>query len=131
MLDRTRVPRSRSTPPVRGSDARIGETTRKREGDEGGVVPFQPSCFIRMFLGGRRVLVPLLTVLVCGVGVRLGLFVLAYVMEMGGLMMMMGRGMMMGGRLMVMLAGRMLGLCHNLVPSYLSEEPYPGRSFDR
>lgn len=56
------------------------ETARKREGDDGGAVPFQPSCFIRMFLGGRRVLVPLLTVLVSGVGVPLRLFVLAYVM---------------------------------------------------
>ncbi len=78
-----------------------------------------------MFLGGRRVLVPLLTVLVSGVGVHLGLFVLAYIMEMGGLVMMMGRGMMMGGRLMVMLAGRMLGFCHDVVPSYLPRSHIP------
>ena len=70
-----------------------------------------------MLLGGRRVRAPLLTVLVSGVGVRLGLFVLAHVVEMGRLVMMVRRSVMMCGRLMVMLTGRMLVFRHDGVPS--------------
>jgi hypothetical protein len=61
-----------------------------------------------MFVGGRGVLVSLLTVLVSRFGVLLRLFVLAEIVMMGGLMMMMGRGVVMCGGLMMMLAGRML-----------------------
>jgi hypothetical protein len=61
-------------------------------------------------------LVSLSTVLVSGFGVGLCLFVFARVVEMRGLVMMVGRSVMMGGRLMVMLAGRMLGFCHGAVP---------------
>ncbi len=78
-----------------------------------------------MLFGGRRVLVPLLTVLVSGFGVRLGLFVLAHVVEMGGLVMMVGRSVMMCGRLMVMLTSRMLVFCHDSVPSDRFEKSCP------
>ena len=50
----------------------------------------------------------LLAVLVSSVGVRLGLFVLADIVVMGGLMMMMGGGVVVSGGLMMMLASRML-----------------------
>ena len=56
---------------------------------------------------------PLFTVLMSGFGVRLRLFVLAHVVEMGGLVMMVGRSVMICGRLMVMLTSRMLGFCHD------------------
>ncbi len=85
-----------------------------------------------MFVRGRRVLVPSLTVLVSGVRVLLRFVVLAGIVEMGGLKMMMGRSLMIGGRLMMMLARRMLGLCrHDVVPLAFSEEPNPDRNSDR
>ena len=70
-----------------------------------------------MLESGRRVLVPLLAMLMRGLGVLLRLLVLADFMVMGGLMVMMGGGMVMGGCLQVMLAGRVLGFCHGAVPS--------------
>ena len=54
----------------------------------------------------------LLAVLVSSLGVILGVFVLADVMQVGGLEMMMGRSLMMSGRLMMMLARGMLVLRH-------------------
>jgi hypothetical protein len=57
-----------------------------------------------MLVRGRRVLVPLLAVLVSDVGVLLRLVVLVEIVEMRRLEMVMGRRVVMGGRLMVMLA---------------------------
>ncbi|WP_422311277.1 hypothetical protein [Roseiarcus sp.] len=63
-------------------------------------------------------------------GVRLGLFVLAEIVMMGGLIMMMGRGVVMSGGLMMMLAGRMLrGFCHGVFPPNRSIR-YAGCRFD-
>ena len=59
-----------------------------------------------MLESGRRVLVPLLAMLMCGLGVLLRLLVLAELMVMGGLVVMMGGGMVMRGCLQMMLAGR-------------------------
>ena len=70
-----------------------------------------------MLESGRRVLVPLLAMLMCGLGVLLRLLVLAELMVMGGLVVMMGGGMVMRGCLQMMLAGRGLGFCHGAVPS--------------
>jgi len=69
-----------------------------------------------MLESGRRVLVPLLAMLMRGLGVLLRLLVLADFMVMGGLVVMMGGGMVMGGCLQMMLAGWMLGFCHGAVP---------------
>ena len=70
-----------------------------------------------MLESGRRVLVPLLAMLMRGLGVLLRLLVLAEFIVMGGLVVMMGGGMVMGGCLQMMLAGRVLGFCHGAVPS--------------
>jgi hypothetical protein len=68
-----------------------------------------------MFVGGRRMLVCLLTMPVGRFGVLVRLFVLAKIMMMGGLMMMVGGRVVMSGCLMMMLAGRMLwGLWHRV-----------------
>jgi len=69
-----------------------------------------------MLESGRRVLVPLLAMLMRGLGVLLRLLVLADFMVMCGLVVMMGGGMVMGGCLQMMLAGWVLGFCHG-VPS--------------
>ena len=47
---------------------------------------------MRMFVGGRTVLVPVPAILVSHFGVFLRLFVLAKIVMMGGLMMMVGGG---------------------------------------
>jgi hypothetical protein len=65
-----------------------------------------------MFVGGLRVLVPVLAMFVSSLGVLFCLFVLAKIVMMGRLMMMVGGSVMMSGRLMMMLAGRMP--CHAL-----------------
>ena len=67
---------------------------------------------MRMFVRGRSRLVRLGAVLMSGGGVGLRLFMFAHLMEVGGLMMVMGGGLMMGRRLEMMLARRMLGLCY-------------------
>ena len=67
-------------------------------------------------------LVPLLAMLMSGLGVLLRLLVLAELMVMGGLMMMMGGGMVMGGRLQMMLAGGVLRFCHGAVPPDRTEK---------
>ena len=70
-----------------------------------------------MFVGGRGVLVSLLTMFVSCVGVLLRLFVLAEIMMMGGLVMMMRRRVVLSGSLVMVLTGRMLrGLCHGAIP---------------
>jgi len=78
-----------------------------------------PLCqsFMRMFVGGRGMLVCLLAMFVGRVGVLLGLFVFAKIMMVGSLMMMMRGSVVMSGGLMMMLACRMLRrLCHGVVP---------------
>ena len=83
-----------------------------------------------MFVGGRAVLVSLLAMFVSCFGVLLGLFVLAEIVMMGGLMVVMGGGVMMSGGLMMMLAGRMLrGFCHGVFPPNRSIR-YAGCRFD-
>jgi hypothetical protein len=57
-----------------------------------------------VFLRGRRVLVRLFAVLVSRGRVRLGLFMLARLVVMSGLMMMVGGGVMMRGGVVMMLA---------------------------
>jgi hypothetical protein len=79
-----------------------------------------------MFLRGRRVLVTLLAILVCGLGVLLRVLVLADIMEVGGLEMMMGCGRMMSGGLMMMLARGMLVLRHDNLLSIRSGRFTPG-----
>lgn len=67
---------------------------------------------MRMFAGGRGLLVGLLAMFVRRRGVLLRLLVLPEIVMMSGLVMMMSGGVVMRGRLMVMLARRMLRLCH-------------------
>ena len=74
------------------------------------------SSFVRMAVGRRAVLVALLAMFVRGSRVLFGLFVLAQIVMMGGLMMMMGGGVVMGSGLMMMLTGRMFRLCHGANP---------------
>jgi hypothetical protein len=71
---------------------------------------------MRMFVGGRGVLVGLLTMFVRRHGVLLRLLVLAEIMMMSGLVVMMGGGVVLSGGLMMMLARRMLRLCHGAPP---------------
>ena len=78
-----------------------------------------------MFLGGGRVLVTMLVMLVRGLGVILRVLVLAHVMEMGGLEVVMGRRLMMGGRLVMMFARRTFLLRHDVAPLEFSGEPHP------
>ena len=63
---------------------------------------------MRVFVGGRGVLVSLLAMFVSCVGVLLRLFVFAEIMMMGGLVMMMRRCMVLRGSLVMVLTGRML-----------------------
>ena len=80
---------------------------------------------MRMFVGGRGMLVCLLAMFVSRVGVLLRLFVLTKIMMVGGLMMMRGSVVMSGG-LMMMLTCRMLrGLCHGVVPPNRSRKTVP------
>ncbi len=67
---------------------------------------------MRMFVGGRGLLVGLLAMFLCRLGVLLRLLVLAEIVMMSGLVMMMSGGVVMSGGLMMMLARRMLRLCH-------------------
>ena len=54
--------------------------------------------FVRVAVGGRRVLMAVLAMFESGNGVLLGLFVLAEIVMMGRLMMMMRRGVVVSGR---------------------------------
>ena len=72
---------------------------------------------MRVFVGGRGMLVSLLAMFVSCVGVLLRLFVFAEIMMMGGLVMMMRRCVVLSGSLVMVLTGRMLrGLCHGAIP---------------
>ena|SRR5664280_1576051 len=71
---------------------------------------------MRVFVGGRGVLVSLLAMFESCVGVFLRLLVFAQIMMMGGLVMMMRRCVVLSGSLVVVLTGRMLrGLCHDAI----------------
>jgi hypothetical protein len=86
--------------------------------------------FMRIFVGGRAVLVSQLAMFVSSHGVRLGLFVLAEIVMKGGLMVVMGGGVVVGGGLMMMLARRMLRrLGHGVFPPNRSI-PCAGCRFD-
>ena len=72
---------------------------------------------MRVFVGGRGVLVSLLAMFESCVGVFLRLLVFAQIMMMGGLVMMMRRCVVLSGSLVVVLTGRMhRGLCHGAIP---------------
>ena len=83
----------------------------------------QSLLFVRMFLGGRRVLMTVLAMLVSSLGVVLRVFVLAHIMEVGRLEVMMGRRLMMSRRLMMMFARRMLVLRHDVALFWFSGSP--------
>jgi len=70
-----------------------------------------------MFVRGRARLVRLGAVLMSSGGVDLRLFVFAGLMEVGGLIVVVGGGLMMGRRFVMMLARRMLGF-HGAVSFY-------------
>jgi hypothetical protein len=74
------------------------------------------SSFVRMAVCRRAVLVALLAMFVGGSRVLFGLFVLAQIVMMGGLMMMVRGGVVVSGSLMVMLARRMLGHFGDFLP---------------
>jgi hypothetical protein len=82
---------------------------------------------MRVFVGGRRVLVSLLAMFVSCVGVLFRLFVFAQIMMMGSLVMMMRRCVVLSGSLVVVLTGRMLrgrGLCHGAIPPNQPSQKY-------
>jgi hypothetical protein len=56
--------------------------------------------------------------------VGLRLFMFAGLVEVGGLIMVMGSGLMMGRRFVMMLARRMLGVCHSAVSFCLFGEKH-------
>ena len=59
--------------------------------------------FVRVLVRGASVLVSVLSVVVRGVGMLLGRFVLTHLVVVGRLQMMVGGGRMMGGGLMMVL----------------------------
>jgi len=91
-------------------------------GGDGIAASSRPQSLLGMFARRRRVLVRLLAMLVSRIGVLLGLFVLAQIVMVGGLMMVMGGRVVVSGGLMMVLAGWMLwGLCHGAIPPNRSE----------